>query len=239
MGGGYGMIAREQRVLLVANCLAEHGDRRLKRLYQFTEVAGVDLARRFLGRHYRQISTLRDREVTWHGFLERLHGLAGGGGVEAVDLFFQLHGEPGRVRFFDQWVSAIHLGREIGEIGKATDAADRLRLVYNLCCYGDSHSAAFLSAGFKTAIGALKVNASAAVEYPLFCRLWAGAGAGAGYKLKLKLKQKATLPVSEALRRADRPLYRLVQDLPARRYFKEVDSTKKLKGNPSITIDSI
>jgi len=219
------MIIREQRILLVANCLAEHGNRRLKRLYHFIELAGVDLAKRLLGPHYGEISIMRDREVTWPDFLKRLQSLSGRKNIKAVDLFFQLHGEPGRIRFFDQWVTVAQLGREINKVADV----DCLRLAYNLCCYGDSHSMAFINAGFKTAIGALKVNASAGVEYPLFCRHWAGVGKAPG----------SSLPVGEVLCRADRPLPRLVQDLLARRYFKNVDSTKKLKGKNTITISSI
>lgn len=219
-----GSLVREKRILVVANCLAEHGDSRFRRLYDFIELAGVDLARRFLGAHYREISALRDKEVTWPVFLERLQKISGRSGIEAVDLFFQLHGEPGRVRFFDRWVSAVELGREIKKVA----APERLRLVYNLCCYGDSHSAAFLNAGFKTAIGPLKVNASAAVEYPLFCRLWPGTGSS----------PKTPLPINEILRRADRPLPRMIQDLLARRYFGDVDSKKILKGNSTLTISS-
>lgn len=215
-------MTKEKRILLVVNCLAEHGDSRFRRLYEFIELAGVEMARRLLGAHYREISALRDKEVTWPVFLERLDKISGRRGIEAVDLFFQLHGERGRVRFFDRWVSAVELGREIKKIA----APERLRLVYNLCCYGDSHSAAFLNAGFKTAIGALKVNTSAAVEYPLFCRLWPGTGSST----------RTPLVISEVLRRSDRPLPRLAQDLIARRYFGDADSKKSLKGNSSLTI---
>lgn len=215
-------LIREKRILVVVNCLAEHGDRRFRRLYEFIELAGMDLARRFLGAHYREINALRDKEVTWSAFLERLQKISSRQGIEAVDLFFQLHGERGRVRFFDRWVSTVELG---GEIRKVTSPG-RLRLVYNLSCYGDSHSAAFLNAGFKTAIGALKVNTSAAVEYPLFCRLWPGTGR----------PPQEPLTVSEVLRRADRPLPRLAQDFIARRYFSDADSKKILKGNSTLTI---
>ena len=217
-----GSLVREKRILVVANCLAEHGDSRFRRLYEFIELAGVDLARRFLGAHYREVSALRDKEVTWPAFLERLQKITNRQGIEAVDLFFQLHGERGRVRFFDRWVTAVELGREIRKVA----APGRLRLVYNLCCYGDSHSAAFLNAGFKTAIGALKVNTSAAVEYPLFCRLWPGTGSF----------PKTPIVISEVLRQADRPLPRIVQDFIARRYFGDVDSKKILKGNSTLTI---
>ncbi len=217
-----GLVTRDKRILLVANCLAEHGDSRFRRLYEFIELAGVDFARRFLGAHYREVNSLRDNEATWPAFLQWLATTGGRQEIEAVDLFFQLHGVQGRVRFFDRWVSAAEMGSKI----KKAVAPGRLRLVYNLCCYGDSHSAAFLNAGFDTAIGALKVNTSAAVEYPLFCRLWPGRGSS----------PETSPAIGEVLRRADRPLPRLVQDLVARRYFGDTDSKKTLKGKNTLTI---
>jgi hypothetical protein len=216
------LLRSEERLLLIVNCLAEHGNKDLRRLYHFIERAGVDVARRFLRAQYRFIFVLRDSDATWPKIVEALSTLSNTEGVKNVDLFFQLHGEPGRMRFHDRWVSVSELSRDLGP---SVDKS-RLHLVYNLCCYGDSHSAAFLKAGFKAAIGARKVNANAATEYPLFCRFWA-ASSGKGRK---------SITVSEIIRRADRPFPRFLQDLIARRYFNNVDSTKVISGNASITI---
>jgi hypothetical protein len=145
-------VFKEKRVLLIVNCLAEHGDQRLRFLYQFIESAGVETARRLLERHYRQISVLRDREATHAAFLDRLKTLAEDKTIDAIDLFLQLHGEPGKVQFHDHWVSTMRLREEI----KRAAGRDCLRLVYNTSCYGDTHSDDLLKAGFKVSIGALK-----------------------------------------------------------------------------------
>lgn len=212
----------ERRVLLVVNCLAEHGDVRFRRLYKYLELAGVGVARRLLGRHYRAIYVLQDKGATRLGFLSLLQNLAADYRNDAVDLFFQVHGKPGRVRFFDQWVST----RVLGEYIKRTVLSDRLRLVYNLSCYGDSHSPGFLNAGFKVSVGARKINANAASEYPLFCRAWH----------KKKIGRPESLVVKDILRQADRTLPRRFQDRIAGRYFNDVDSKKLVRGDGNISI---
>lgn len=216
------MISREQRTLFIVNCLAEHGDRRLKKLYRFIEHAGIDVAKRFLGSHYSELSVLRDADATWPDFLNSIDKLSRNQNFKAIDLFFQLHGKPEKVRFFDRWIPVNQMGQEIGRITNP----GRLRLVYNLCCYGDSHSVSFLSAGFKTSIGALKINANAALEYPSFCRLWARTG----------FESDPLLNISEVLRRSDRPTARNFQDFLAKRYFEDVDSRKIIRGNKVIKI---
>jgi hypothetical protein len=215
-------VSREDRVLVIVNCLAEHGDSRFRRLYRFIERAGVSVARRYLSSHYRLVSVLKDQEATRAGFLSLLGNLAADQRIRAIDLFFQLHGLNGKVRFSDQWVFTSRLSEEI----RQAVSGNCLRLVYNTSCYGDSHSADFLKAGFKVSVGSLKVNTNAATEYPVFCRLWRGSG----------LFRSREVSVAEIMRRADRPLLRRIQDWLAGRYFRDADSKKNIRGNGAVTI---
>jgi hypothetical protein len=213
-----------QRALLIVNCLAEHGDSRFRRLYQYIETAGIVVAKRYLRRSYGLITTLKDREATRLAFLSCMQTLLTSSNLAAVDLFLELHGENGRVHFFDQWVSSDTLGRQLREI----PGNERLRLVYNTSCYGNSHSPALIYGGFKVTVGSLQVNANAATEYPSFCRLWADHGLGL----------KRGLTVENVLRRADRNLSRLVQDRITSSYFKNVDSRKIIQGDGTLSIKS-
>lgn len=219
------MINKEQRILYIINCLAEHGDKRLARLYNFTEFAGVDLARFFLGSHYRALHIIKGGEASWVSFLDGFRKLKTEENVKAIDLFFQMHGKPSAVRFIDRWLSLREMGEELSQ------AADpnQLRLIYNLSCYGDSHAEMFLAAGFKASVGALKINSSAAIEYPTFCRLWAKSG----------LESNKSLSLREIVRRSDRPTVRRLQDSIARRYFDDVDSTKVIRGNEFMKISDL
>ncbi len=214
----------EQRVLLIVNSLARHGDGRLKKLYRFIELAGVDTAVRFLSAHYRQIYVMRDSQAGCMEFIEKLRSISGNRQNEAVDLFLQLHGLPGQLQFFDQQVLTSDLAGWISE----TLGNNCLRLLYNTSCYGDSHSEDFLQAGFRAAVGSLKINASAATEYPVFCRLWGGAG----------FFRKNNITVKDLLAKADLAGPRWISDRLAGRYFKEVDSRKIIRGDARLTISS-
>lgn len=213
-----------QRALLIVNCLAEHGDSKFRRLYEYIETAGIVVAKRYLQRSYGLITTLKDREATRLAFLSCIQSLLASRNFAAVDLFLELHGENGRVRFFDQWVSSDTIGRQLREI----PGNERLRLVYNTSCFGDSHSPALIYGGFKVSVGSLKVNANAATEYPAFCRLWSDHGLG----------RKRGMTVEDVLRRADRTLSRLVQDRVTSSYFKNVNSRKIIQGDGTVSIKS-
>ena len=224
MEGAASPVTREERVLLIVNCLADHGDERFHRLYKFIEKTGISLAECYLDQHYRSILTLKDLEATLSSFLSCLSNLADDQHTRALDLFFQLHGLKGKVRFFDQWVFSAELINEIRLIVKR----DCLRLVYNTSCYGDSHSDDFLKAGFKVAVGSLKVNANAATEYPIFCRCWPGRRFG----------RKREMSISKLVRRADLLIPRLIQDRISGHFFKDVDSKKVIRGDSTITINT-
>ena len=225
MEGTVSPVSGEERVLLIVNCLAEHGDERFQYLYQFIEKTGISLAKRYLDHHYRSIITLKDQEATLPRFLSCLSNLVDDPRNLALDLFLQLHGLKGEVRFFDQWVFSTELARDIRLLVKR----DCLRLVYNTSCYGDSHSDDFLKAGFKVSVGSLKVNANAATEYPIFCRRWP----------KRKFSGKKEIPVAEVVRRADRTLPRLIQDWVAGYFFENIDSKKVLRGDGMVTINTM
>lgn len=219
------MINKEQRILYIINCLAEHGDKRLARLYNFIELAGVDLAKFFLGSQYRSLHIIKGNEASWASFLNGFRKLKTEEKVKAVDLFFQMHGKPSAVRFIDRWLSLRKMGEELSQVADP----NQLRLIYNLSCYGDSHAEMFLAAGFKASVGALKINSSAAIEYPTFCRLWAKSGIDSGKMLSLH----------EIVCRSDRPTVRQLQDSIAKRYFNDVDSTKVIRGNEFIKISDL
>ncbi|MCL4847459.1 MAG: hypothetical protein KJ066_13050 [Acidobacteria bacterium] len=211
-------VNKNQRVLLIVNELAKYGGSTWRPLYKFIEESGVSVGRSFLDGAYSEISVLRGASAKRSSFVTRLRNLANRSGVQAVDLFLQLHGASGHVWFYDGKVSTATLRDEI----LAQNLPDRLRLVYNTSCYGDSHSTHLIQAGFKTAVGSVKVNANAAVEYPTFCMQW-----GAGQTVE------QLLPI------ADNPASRAAQDFSATTMgFNDVNSRKVLKGRKPLKISS-
>ena len=180
------------------------------------------MAVRLLGTRYRQIHTLKDSEATSINFISKLNALSYDRQNLALDLFLQLHGEPGELLFYDDKIRTTKLGALL----KKKVYSHPLRLLYNTSCYGDSHSEDFLQAGFITAVGAVGINSNAATEYPLFCRLWGGG----------RTRRQQEMSVEKLLLKADHAGPRWVADRLAQRYFTGVDSKKVIRGNPLLTI---
>lgn len=211
-------VNKNQRVLLIVNELAKYGGAQWRPLYKFIEESGVSVGKTFLGGAYSEISVLRGSSAKRSTFLSRLRTLTNRSGVRSVDLFLQLHGASEHVWFYDGKISTAALRDAI----LAENLPDRLRLVYNTSCYGDSHSTHLIQAGFETAVGSSKVNANAAVEYPVFCMQWA-----AGQTVK------QLLPV------ADNPTARSAQDFTATTMgFNDVNSRKLIKGRNTLKIST-
>lgn len=217
-------VLKDKRILVVVNSLVQHGNSKIRWLYKFIESAGVETAVRLLGPYYRGVYVLRDQKATYAKFLYTLKKISVNRSIEAIDLFLQLHGEPGRLYFYDYRVSTRRLEKEI----KRAARRDILRLVYNTSCYGDTHSVHLLNAGFKVAIGSRRVNTSAASEFPIFCCNWPGTG----------LSREKIYTVNELIDKADLPGPRCISDQLASRYFKDVDSKKIVRGDGSVTINS-
>lgn len=211
-------VNKNQRVLLIVNELAKYGGAQWRPLYKFIEESGVSVGKTFLGGTYSEISVLRGSGATRSTFLSRLRTLTNRSGVHSVDLFLQLHGAPEHVWFYDGKISTAALRDAI----VAENLPDRLRLVYNTSCYGNSHSPHLIQAGFEAAVGSSKVNANAAVEYPVFCMQWA-----AGQTIE------QLLPV------ADNPTARSAQDFTATTMgFNDVNSRKLIKGRSTLKIST-
>ncbi|MFT3914633.1 MAG: hypothetical protein QM704_11095 [Anaeromyxobacteraceae bacterium] len=212
-------MPRTDRALLAITALAAGGPRRLRWLYRLLDAATAWLARR-LGRAYDAAVVLRGPEATLAGVAEAVRRLAEGGQPRALDLFVNVHGEAGGLVLADG-----DAGIEAFAAAVASAPALEPRLAYSTACHAASHALALRGAGFRACVGAVGVNATGATETPLFLALWARG-----------------LPVERALRMADHPALRGPTDLAARALLgslgerSRVDSTKRLEGEPALSI---
>lgn len=158
-------IDRQNRVLLIVNHLAS-GD--TDYLYRFIESAGRATVETTLGDDYANLVKLYGGNATRARFIAALRREGAKAAVKRIDVVLMLHGSPGEVVFHDGDADTAALAADIA----ALNIRSKLRFLYSTCCYGDSHSADWLSAGFDTAIGAKKVNANAAVELAPLLSLW-------------------------------------------------------------------
>lgn len=211
-------ITKSERVLIVLNHIASGST---DYLYRFIEAAGKTTVATILGDDYAQIVKLYGKNATLVKLINALKTQGGKAGVKRIDLIINLHGAKGKIVFFDGVKKSSDVRLQI----QALKIKSKLRLVYSTCCWGNTHSKDFIDAGFDAAIGSIKVNANAAVEFAPLLSLWQ-------YNAKLSDCLAPTIlptPAADTAAKAYGAAYGLS-------WCKEVDSTKVIKGNSNIKI---
>jgi hypothetical protein len=143
--------------------------------------------------------------------------------IRRIDVILMLHGSPGSIYFYDGPKASSAVRTQIA----ALNLGPKLRLLYSTCCYGDSHSADFISAGFDSAIGSKKVNANAAVEFGPLLGLWQ-------WNVELRHCLAPTVrptPAADAVASA-------FGHATNKSWKSEVDSTKVIRGNRRLKIST-
>ena len=161
-------VGKDGRDLLVVSYLFTGGNQKLPWLYRWLEDNAVDLARVMLSSHYRKFATLEGDEVTSANFIDRITSLASDEQLQALDVLLHLHGLPGELVFRDEAMSISKISEKL----QAANLKKKLRALYSTACYGMTHAADFVQAGFWVVSGATAVNANAVIEYPAFMDAW-------------------------------------------------------------------
>jgi hypothetical protein len=210
-------VEKSNRDLLVVASLVTNGDPRYAWLYQFLNASAITLAQMALGMQYRQISVLSGPNATRANFTGKIQSLSSLSSVQALDVMLHLHGSRGTLWFADGSRSSSAVRTALGN-----GTNPKLRLLYSTACYGGSHAADFIGAGFKVVNGARAVNANASYEYPVILGQWA-----TGHTF------------SEAQTLGNDPTMRAIHDAAARAVgFTDVDSFKIVRGYGSTRISS-
>lgn len=220
------MISKEQRALIVVSQLTNGIPADQQWLYRFIEAAGHSVAEITLKDDYASYVQLLDENATTDNLIASLSELGAKAEIQAIDLLVLLHGSKDSLEFHNGSWFTPSMAATLSGLG----ISPKLRLVYSTACYGATHNDDFLQAGFKTAIGALKVNTNSAFELPMLLNLWA-----------------LGKTVKEALRLGDKPATRKLSDEAAKAFgrlsnlpwVKEVNSQKLLSGNAELTIETI
>ena len=178
---------------------------------------------------------LYDNNASVARFVSTLRALAADQNVKAIDVIMSLHGSPGKLHFIEGGVrvndlkSNLLTDRNPAEHALVATLKRKLRLVYNLSCFGATHNSAFVEMGFDTSIGSKGVNANAEVEFPSVLGAWQF-----GIAIDLALAPTNN-PASIAV--SDQPL-RTLGMMTGREMLQKVDSLKLILGNRHLTIHS-
>ena len=203
---------KERRAVLAVMRVSGAGKKKLAPLYRGIEAVEAPRLRAELAGGYGVIDVEVGDGVTSYEFVSRLNALTARTDIDAVDVILSTHGRPGSVVFTrEDCPVATDLATQV--------ANPKLRLLYDTCCFGNSHSEAFLVAGFDAVVGAKGENTNGWSEFHRLVRSWI-----AGERL------------SEAVAGADRVIPRMFWDLMARTFggMRNVDSEKVVAGNAAL-----
>ncbi len=162
-------VAKGNRVLVVVSELDSIVAPELQPLYAAIETLTRTSLDVVIRGDYRQVVYLKNREATAERYAAVLQELAEQSGTHAIDTVMSVHGSSGRLHFDDRSVSMTTLERLVlpADMSAAKQATLRrkLRMMYNLSCFGRSHNAGFRSMGYDIVAGSNGVNANAGVEF--------------------------------------------------------------------------
>lgn len=212
-------LTKNDRVVVVVNHLVGEGPGNWQWLYAFLEESGVNLADRILGPVYKTVRQLVGTNATKQNFLNTLTQLCADTSIKAIDVILNLHGGNETLYFSDNKVSMNTLEKNL----LALNCTNKLRMLYSGACYGKTHADKFVKAGFNTAVGAARINANSATEYPIVLTMWA-----------------AGSTIAKAVAVGENPMTRIPADAVAREIggFSDVNSDKDIVGDGNLTISS-
>lgn len=210
-------VTKDDRVMLLVSNVSGTA-KKYQLLYRWLDDNAISIGTDITEEHYRKVSVLKGHYVTRKGFVTRVRVLAKSVGTQALDVFLNLHGLKHGLKFNDGTVKIDDLAEEIADLG----LQHRLRLLYSTCCWGSRHAPYFIEAGFKTASGAVGINANGPFDFPTQLAGWTN---GRTY--------------DSVVRSANNPFMLQIHDRLAELMgFDEVDSTKEVFGVKSLRITS-
>lgn len=226
----YANIGIDQRAMIIISDLDTHGRDQLAPIYRIIEKNAVSQAKKHLANQYRYFVILDGKNATLENYKNILFTLSHKKEILAIDTIVGLHGNPDKLYFFEKSYATNVISTEIlnNETHAQSEIAllkSKLRMFYNLSCYGKSMNDDFFELGYKISIGSIAVNANAEIEY--------------AYVLK-KFALGETIEESFAHPNSDRMIN--LADKPVRLlggFLKDTNSKKEFLGDKKLTINDL
>ncbi len=162
-------VSKARRVLVVVSELDSGAAPELRGLYQTLERLTETTTQGILGGEYAAIHYLKNNRATPAAMGSLLRSLARNANVATIDTILSVHGSPGVLHFADGAHNMAAIERAIVPAGMTANDRSvlkrKLRVMYNLSCYGRSHNRTFAELGFDIVAGSNRINANSEVEF--------------------------------------------------------------------------
>ncbi len=228
------VVGYKERALVVISEIDTGGIPQFKKLYQVLERLTEKTVLDLLHGSYAQIEILNNEEATVPYFKETIKNLVLQEQIKAIDVIVSVHGNPNSLLFKDrEWkmaeIEAYFLSAQDDQDKDfVIQMKKKLRMLYNLSCFGTTHNRSFVSMGFDASTGSINVNANSEVEFVPVLLNWRK---GIGFKNSFKSSNN-----SVALKIADGPVRTLgkIQN----NSLRYTNSKKEFLGEEKINISS-
>jgi hypothetical protein len=209
-------IGRGERALVAVVNLSRLATKN-RAIYRYEESRAVAKIRRELGREYGRVSIFTGGEAGHDSFLRAIREAELDPAIRAIDAIVYLHGHPGEIGFVDTGFYDVATARdELLSIAAETGGGGKLRALYSDACYGASHVADWLRAGFRVASGSVGVDTNWSRDLSRWMDAWTGGDR-----------------FGEGIRRANRVAVTRLTD-----WIIHGDSRKVVEGDAALGIDS-
>ena len=161
-----GAVSRSERnaVVFVAPLESAEMSALDRGLYDTVELAAYGGARAILSPAYGSVLVTEGSGATLAKLRTQLRGATNRAGVRAVDLIFVTHGATSRV-FFADGARSMATVRDTLLNGLSAAQRAKLRMVFSTACFGATHRASWLAAGFDVASGASGISPRAPASW--------------------------------------------------------------------------
>lgn len=170
---GASVVHREERDLVAVVNLSILA-KKYHALYRVEENRAAKKIRRILGKQYRRIVIYSGKDATRENLLRAIQASESDPAVKAIDVITYLHGHPNAIGFVDTGFYPMDRMRDdiLALSSPSGKAPSKLRALYSDACYGETHMADWLKAGFKTAAGSIDVDTNWSTDLGRFLRSW-------------------------------------------------------------------
>jgi hypothetical protein len=169
-------VERSERALVAVVNLSLRA-RSNRAIYRYEEKRAAKKIRRDLASHYGRTVIFEGKAATRENFLRAVREVSADPAVRAIDVIVYLHGAPGAIAFVDTgYFPSARIRDDLlaldTEVRAETGGVSKFRALYSDACWGESHIADWLRAGFRTVSGAIDQDSNWSKDLGRWMKTW-------------------------------------------------------------------
>ena len=209
MGGAFSALSAlaavqvSQRDLIAVISVSHFGSSALGMFFKAEEKKALKRTLDYATGNYRNVKIFYREEATLQNFLNAIQESELDPAVTDIDAVVYLHGDVGIMGFVDEpnFVASEEVAKKILALKANGHSPTKLRALYSDACFGDTHSADLIHAGFRVVAGGAGTDTNKSADYGRFMEQWT---AGESFRASIQYANEAWITsVSDRLEGGD------------------------------------